>query len=297
VFPLPVDPLRYAGFLLASLAQLAAMPAARGGRYRVLDAALAAAAPLPGVGLEFGVWKGRSLHRAARRQPGRAWHGFDSLAGFPEDGRRDWRLDFALARPPRLPRNCTFHAGWFADTVPRFAAALDAPVAMVNLDCDIHSSAWTALGAMLPHLAPGTVLHLDEALNYDTWIWNEMLALFQMLEASGMGIDWVAHGGRVRSLPETLRCLDAGRYPNWRDDVAAGYARQAACRLTARNAALDGLREPGFRRLAEPLAARLVAASQAHAAGTQVRVDCHPDAIEAPPPPRLAAWRRWLRLR
>lgn len=148
----PVSFARYAGFLLASLPQLAALPPLKGGRHRVLDAALDAVADRPGVGLEFGVWKGSSLRHAARRQPRLAFHGFDSLRGFPGDGRRDWRMDFSLAAAPRLPLNCTFHAGWFEESVPPFVARLDAPVALVNLDCDIYSSAWTVLAALAPHL-------------------------------------------------------------------------------------------------------------------------------------------------
>ncbi|MGK7861114.1 class I SAM-dependent methyltransferase [Falsiroseomonas sp. E2-1-a4] len=285
----PVSFLRYASFLLTSLPQLAALPPAKGGRHRVLDTALDAVADRPGLGLEFGVWKGTSLRHAARRQPSRAFHGFDSLRGFPEDGRRDWRMDFSLSAAPRLPRNCTFHAGWFEDTVPPFVARLDAPVALVNLDCDIHSSAWTVLDALAPHLQPGVAIHLDEALNYDTWLWNEMLALFQMLEATGLGVTWVGRGGRVRGLPETLAMLEAGRYPKWRDDVEAGYARQAACVLTARCEAPPPAE-------AEAFAERLAARHAAHLAGTQVRQDCHPDDPAAPPPPRKPAWRRWLRL-
>ena len=285
----PVSFPRYAGFLLASLPQLAALPPLKGGRHRVLDAALDAVAGRPGVGLEFGVWKGSSLRHAARRQPRRAFHGFDSLRGFPEDGRRDWRMDFSLAAAPRLPLNCTFHTGWFEESVPPFATRLDAPVALVNLDCDIYSSAWTVLAALAPHLRPGVAIHLDEALNYDTWLWNEMLALFQLTEATGLGVTWIGCGGRVRGLPETLAMLEAGRYPVWRDDVEAGYARQAACVLTAGGA----LASPPE---AQAFAERLEARHAAHLAGTQIRRDCHPDDRDAPPPPARPAWRRLLGL-
>lgn len=293
---LPVSPLRYTAFLLNSLPRLAAMPCASGGRDAVLDAALCAAEARPGVGLEFGVYKGRSLRHSACRHPTRQFHGFDSLNGFPKDGRQDWHLDFSLTATPLLPRNCRFHAGWFSDTVPPFSAALDEPVALINLDCDIYSSASTVLSALRKHLKPGLVLHLDEALNYDTWLWNEMLALFQMLEETGLGLDWLPRGGEVRDLPQTLRFLEAGRYPTWSDDVAAGFARQVACVLTPRNTDLADLEDPARRPVLEDHARRLADRHAAYLAGTQVRQDCNPhDPWKAPPLAR-PSWRRWLRL-
>jgi hypothetical protein len=282
---LPVSPLRYAAFLLATLPRLAAAPLPGRGRFAMLDAALDAAPG--GAVVELGVWRGASLRHMAGRAPGRSFHGFDSLTGFPEDGRPDWRQDFRLRTPPALPPNCTLHIGGFGETVARFAASQADPLALVNVDCDIHSSSRIALFALAAHLRPGTVIHLDEAVNYDTWLWNEMLALFELLEATGLGIAWLVRAGRVRSLPETLAFLEAARYPNWTDDVAAGFGRAAAGVLVA---------QPTVLALAEaaPFAARLGAVSAAHYAGRQMRVDCDPWEPALPPPPRGVARRRWL---
>lgn len=246
------------------------------------------AAP-PGLLVELGVWRGESLRHLARQAPGRPLHGFDSQTGFPEDGRPDWQQDFRLPGAPRLPAGATLHVGDFGATLPRFAAGLAQPIGLVNVDCDIHSSARIALLALAPHLRPGVALHLDEAVNYDTWIWNEMLALFELLEATGLGLRWIARPARLRDLGATLTALEAGRYPAWDDDVAAGFGRQAACVLT--EAPLELPLEP-----AVPLAARLTAASTRHYAGTQRREDCDPLDMQAPPPPRRQARRRWLRL-
>ncbi len=275
------DEERYAAFLMASLPLLAAAPLRRG-RYGCLDAALDAA-PRAGVGVELGVWRGRSLRRSARRQPWRHFHGFDSLTGFPEDGRPDWHQDFAVASPPTLPGNCTFHAGFFDRTLPPFAAGATSPVALLNLDCDIYLSAHQGLVALAPLIGPGTAIHLDEAVNYDTWLFNEMLALFRFLDQAGLDIRWIARSGRVRDLAETLRFLEAGRYPRWADDVAAGFGRPAACVLVPR-AADWAPAPPG-------LGARLAARAAAHHARTQHREDCDPGDPMAPPWPR---WRRWL---
>ena len=284
---LPVSPLRYAAFLRATLAVLSGAPR-HPGRFGVLEAGLAAAPP--GLGIELGVYRGASLSHVARRQPWRRFHGFDSLSGFPEDGRPDWRHDFSLRRAPRLPPNCTLHVGFFEQTLPPFLARLEKPIGLVNLDCDIHSSARFALLTLAPHLRPGMVVHVDEAVNYDTWIWNEMLALFEMLEASGLGIAWIARAGGVRSLEQTLALLEAGRYPAWADDVAAGFARGAVGVLTAQQVPLDLAGAVG-------VVPRLIARTAAHVGGTQRRRDCHPLAADRPPPPRLAVWRRWLRRR
>jgi len=269
------------------LADLAAAPC-RPGRFGVLEAGLDAAPD--GIGVELGVYRGASLTHAAKRQPHRRFHGFDSLTGFPEDGRPDWRHDFALRRAPRLPANCTLHVGYFEQTLPPFLAALDQPIGVVNLDCDIHSSARFALLALAQHLRPGVVLHVDEAVNYDTWLWNESLALFELLEARGLGIAWLARQGAVRGLEDTLGMLESGRYPAWADDVAVGFARGAVGVLTEAPVALDLAG-------AVPLVPRLLARTAAHRAGTQRRRDCHPLAADQPPPPRPKAWQRWLRPR
>ena len=284
---LPVSALRYTAFLRATLTELATAPH-RPGRFGLLEAGLDAAPR--GIGVELGVYRGASLTHAGRRHPTRHFHGFDSLQGFPEDGRLDWRLDFAVSRAPRLPRNCTLHVGFFEQTLPPFLKVLDQPIGFVNLDCDIHSSARFALLALAPHLAPGVALHVDEAVNYDTWPWHEMLALFEFLEATGLGIAWIARAGRVRALEDTLVMLESGRYPTWPDDVRAGFARGAVGVLTREPVALDLAG-------AVNLSPRLLARSRAHYAGKQRRRGCHPLAADQPPPPRLSAWQRWLRPR
>lgn len=289
---LPVAPDRYAAFLLSTLPQLQALPAGRFRRDVCLDAALDAgfAPGRPGIGVELGVYRGRSLRHAAGRHPGRRFVGFDSLRGFPEDGRPDWQQDFAVRAPPRLPGNCRFIEGFFADTLPGFGAALDEPVAVLNIDCDLFSSAATGLTALAPHLGPGTAIHLDEALNYGTWLWNEMLALFAFLEARGLGLRWIARSGHVRDLPTTLAFLEAGRYPSWNDDVRGGFHRQAACMLTEGGLDPAALRHPELDRFA----GRLLAQHRAHCSRTLRLTHCHP-VDQGVPPPERPWWRPWQR--
>ena len=213
-------------------------------RFAVLDRALREARPLSGIGLEFGVYRGRSLRHAARRQRRRKFCGFDSFQGFPPDGRPDWQIDFATTLPPRMPANCRLIPGWFADTIPVFLREDSSDIAFVGIDCDVYSSAREVLFGLGERLRPGTVLYFDELINYDTFLWNEMLALFEFLEATGLGVEWIAAHCRVRGLREVFDYYDAEWYPPWRADIAAGYHRPAAAILTAGNADLGLLRDP-----------------------------------------------------
>jgi hypothetical protein len=229
----------YVGFVLAALRDLAAKPLYRWTRWRpvrrfaVLDAAVRQLGDRPGLVLEFGVYRGASLRHLARRLPHRRLYGFDSFAGLPEDGRWDWQLDFAADAPSSLPANCTLVPGWFRDTIPAFLAENPGEIAFVNIDCDLYSSAREVLFGLADRLRPGSVLYFDELINYDTFLWNEMLALFEFLEATGFGIEWVAAHARVRGLNAVFDGFNAGYHPEWADDVTAGYHRPAAAVLTA----------------------------------------------------------------
>lgn len=204
-------------------------------KFAVLDRALREMRGRPGVGLEFGVFRGESLRRSARKQPQRRFYGFDSFEGLPNDGRPDWRIDFALKALPDVPRNCRLLPGWFTETVPAFAAEHREPIAFVNIDCDLYSSTREVLFGLGDLLQPGTVFYFDELINYDSFLWNEMLALFEFLEATGFGVEWLALHCRLRGTEDVFAHYEADNYPHWRDDFNAGYRLPAAAVLTARN--------------------------------------------------------------
>ena len=65
----------------------------------------------------------------------------------------------------------------------------DSGIAFVGIDCDVYSSAREVLFGLGDRLRPSTILYFDELINYDTILWNEMLALFEFLEATGMGVE------------------------------------------------------------------------------------------------------------
>ncbi len=241
---------RYIAFLLSTLPKLAEKRLYSPGwplpmrRFAVLDRALRELRTLPGIALEFGVYRGRSLRHAARQQRSRKFYGFDSFRGLPQDGRPDWQLDFATDMPPSMPANCRLIPGWFADTIPAFLREDSSRIAFVSIDCDVYSSAREVLFGLGERLRPGTILYFDELINYDVFLWNEMLALFEFLEATGLGVAWIAAHCRVRDIREVFEHYEAGRYPPWREDVAAGYHRPAAAILTAGNSDLGLLQRP-----------------------------------------------------
>ena len=253
---------RYVAFLLSTLPKLAArrlyppwwpLPMRR---FAVFGAALREMSRRPGLALEFGVYQGASLRFSARKYPDRIFYGFDSFCGFPPDGRPDWQLDFATDRLPAVLANCRLIPGWFRDTIPEFLRQRDDTIAFVNIDCDIYGSTREVLFGLGDRLRPGTVLYFDELINYDTFLWNEMRALFEFLEATGFDVAWIATHSQVRQLEEVFAYFDAGHYPPWRDDVALGYHRPAAGVLVSGTGELAMLSSSPERERLTALAAR-----------------------------------------
>ncbi len=128
----------------------------------VLRAALAART-LDGATLELGVFHGRSLRQIAALTPGPV-HGFDSFEGLPEDWTaNDPRGSYSTGGSlPEMPPRVTLHRGWFADTLPAFAAQQTMPIALAHIDCDLYSSAHTALEALARLIVPGSILVFDD---------------------------------------------------------------------------------------------------------------------------------------
>jgi len=200
----------------------------------VLDAALRQSPRPDGVILEFGVFKGDSIRRLARRKPHSVIHGFDSFRGFPDDARKDWSQDFSLPSLPVVPANVTLHAGFFEDTVPPFIAQWDEappPIALVHIDCDIFSSTHTVLSALGPHLRTDDIIVFDELMNYTEFATNEFLALYLMLDRLGLDFEWAVAWGKAYPLVESEgRMLDVA-FDGYR---AAGYFQNQAIRLCKR---------------------------------------------------------------
>lgn len=118
--------------------------------------------------LEFGVHQGHSILYFAQqnRSPDSRFFGFDSFAGLPEDWNGHYQrghFDTAGRVPNTADPRVQFIVGMFQETLPKFVAGFAASnKIIVNLDCDLYSSALyclTKLDALLPS---GTVLIFDE---------------------------------------------------------------------------------------------------------------------------------------
>ncbi|WP_149535857.1 class I SAM-dependent methyltransferase [Siccirubricoccus phaeus] len=231
---------RYVAFLATYLPRLATVTGVCYGgdtsrRGLPLLAALEKARTSPGICLEFGVYKGNSINYCAGKYPGLRFYGFDSFQGFPDDGRSDWQQDFSTHGVlPQVRENVTLVPGFFSDTLAKFLSECAEPIAFVNIDCDIYSSSVDVFRCLeeAGALRPGLPISFDELINYKSFLWNEMLALFEMLERTGLGIEWVCAHQKVRLVDEALFLLQTNAYPGWEDDLNTGFRQQASLILT-----------------------------------------------------------------
>ena len=202
----------------------------KGKPWRFLFNRVAPHMPEDGVILEFGVYKGSTTRHLAKLHPKRRIYGFDSFKGFPNDGRRDWRMKFELEKAPKVPSNVTLVEGYFEDTIPEFAKSLSEPIAMVHIDCDLFSSTQTVLDHLAPHLGPGHILVFDELIHYARFAMNEVMALYLFLQNQNLDFEWVEPIGGAFPYSQSEGVLLKGGMKGHR---AQGYFQNQAIRLTA----------------------------------------------------------------
>lgn len=142
--------------------------------------------------LEFGVWRGDSMRWWARhlRHPAARLVGFDSFEGLPEDWRPDFgQGSFRTSGPPRIddPR-VSFVVGWFEETLSGYQMP-EHDQLVINIDCDVYSSARTVLQWLEPHLRPGTLVYFDELCDRD----HELRAFLESLAVNGRRVTPLGH--------------------------------------------------------------------------------------------------------
>ncbi|MBH0239557.1 class I SAM-dependent methyltransferase [Methylobrevis albus] len=224
---LTIRPFRFLPFLAGSKPVAPVLDAVARRLKAEQPAVMAASATI----LEFGVWRGFSINRLARRFPQAQIHGFDSFEGFPDDGRLDWKLDFAVDGLPKVRRNVRLVKGFFSDTLPGFVAALPAGamVDLMHVDCDIYSSTATIFDELGARLGPGSVIVFDELVNYLDFPENEFLAFYRFLLRADLDFEWYV---KVGSLYPFDRFCSRDRL---RGDLAAfrkhGHYQNVAVRL------------------------------------------------------------------
>lgn len=146
--------------------------------------------------LEFGVFRGGTVRRIAKRRPERKIHGFDSFEGLPEGwfGHNLAQGTFSTdGKLPRVPGNVALHKGWFDTSLPAWLAANPGPVAFVHNDSDLYSSAVTIFELMAPRLQPGTIVLFDEFFNYPGWKQHQVKAWNEFTEKHGIGYSFIGY--------------------------------------------------------------------------------------------------------
>ena len=246
---------RYMGFLIQEWDKMAKTPlrdpaADPHSATVVLDATTDVLGNAPGLRLEFGVWRGNSIKRCATKFPDQQWFGFDSFEGFPDDGRIDWQKPFKVIEMPDTPKNVTLVKGYFSDSLDPFLTDTPGKIAFVNVDCDIYSSTVDIFTALEKHgrMEAGVIIYFDELINYVDYMWNESLALFEMCERTGLGLEWLVHDHRLRTPERSAQHFHDNDHPTWMDDMRAGYWMQASCRLTDAGIDCGPMDDPDYRR-------------------------------------------------
>lgn len=150
----------------------------------------------PGLVLEFGVFKGKTITHIANRK---SWHvdGFDSFEGLPDVWRDGYpKASFSLQAKPSVPQNVTLHEGWFDNTIPQFLNTLadsDTPIAYLHVDCDLYSSTKTIFDLLSDRIVAGTVIVFDEYFNYDGWEDSEFKAFQEYVQSNAIEYNYLTY--------------------------------------------------------------------------------------------------------
>jgi hypothetical protein len=168
-------------------------------------------ANLPGLYLEFGVGRGKSIRWIGARAD-RTVYGFDSFEGIPEYWNGNPVGAFAQKKLPKVPDNVQFEIGLFDQTLPGFLGKHADPVSLLHVDCDLYSSTVTILDALGPRLQPGAVILFDEYYNFPRWQQHEYKAFQEFVDASGMTYEYIGYS--VTGQQVAARVLENPLYPS-----------------------------------------------------------------------------------
>jgi hypothetical protein len=123
-----------------------------------------------GVILEFGVASGASINLLSTLHPNQLCIGFDSWSGLPEDWDRGDCIvpagTFACKVPTFNKPNIVLCKGDFSNTAPVVAKHLQQNASLIHIDCDLYSSAVSALNSVTSLVTVGTIIVFDEYENY-----------------------------------------------------------------------------------------------------------------------------------
>lgn len=149
-------------------------------------------ARLPGLYLEFGVGRGKSI-RWIGSATDRTVYGFDSFDGIPEYWNGNPVGAFAQSKLPKVPDNVKFEIGMFDETVPGFLAQHSDPVSLLHVDCDLYSSTVTIFEMLGARLQPGAIVLFDEYYNFPRWQQHEYKAFQEFVTDSGIKYEYIGY--------------------------------------------------------------------------------------------------------
>jgi hypothetical protein len=146
--------------------------------------------------LEFGVFEGRTMRWWVQHltAPGARLVGFDSFEGLPQRWHTLDKGHFATSGIPVIDDDrVSFQVGWFENTLPDFRVP-EHDQLIINVDCDLYSSAATVLAWAQPYLKPGTLVYFDEFPDRD----HELRAFRELCTGSSVVLRpvAVASGGK-----------------------------------------------------------------------------------------------------
>tara|TARA_Y100000310_G_scaffold163309_1_gene163154 strand:- start:5748 stop:6437 length:690 start_codon:yes stop_codon:yes gene_type:complete len=171
-----------------------------------------------GLWLEFGVYRGRTITNIAKNTTN-IIYGFDSFEGLPEHwdndnpkgvyslsgnipmgaicGSNDDNPGMYDASATKTiqpwPMNIRLVKGLFDDSLPKFLLENKAPVAFVNIDSDLYSSAKTVLTLLEDRFQDGTIITFDEICDYPAYRDHEIKAFAEFLLKTGFDYECIYH--------------------------------------------------------------------------------------------------------
>ncbi len=160
-------------------------------------------AQIPGLNLEFGVWKGNSINFFAKQKPTADFYGFDSFVGLQEDwagtnlAKGAFNLNGGL---PRTEANIKLIKGWFEDTLPNFLNSNKEGISFLHLDADTYISTMYILEQVADCITQGTVLIFDEYLGYPNWRNGEFKAWMDFTNRSNLKFQYLGFSDQAVSM-------------------------------------------------------------------------------------------------
>lgn len=194
---------------------------------------------LPGLYLEFGVYKGGTIRFiAAKVGRSQQVYGFDSFEGLPESWTGNSFGFDAKGKLPRVPPNVRLQKGLFADVLPSWLEAHPGSVAFLHIDCDLYQSTKTVFDQIADRIVPGTIVVFDEYFNYPNWQAHEFRAFQELVDEFQIRYEYLAYA----RLQVAVRI------------IAVGGRRLDNQEVTGLSKALEGTAESGRER--QPIGAR-----------------------------------------